>query len=92
MESTEKLKSQQKDKLPEINKEIPTAYSNFTSIDEILKSEDISISYKTGAIVWGIIAGNISLDEVEEYLRNYENKESTDYRKLLCAYDYKKYS
>lgn len=92
LESTEKLKSQQKDKLPEINKEIPTAYSNFTSIDEILKSEDISISYKTGAIVWGIIAGNISLDEVEEYLRNYENKESTDYRKLLCAYDYKKYS
>lgn len=92
IESTEKLKAQQKDKLPQINKEIPSAYSSFTSIEEIIQSEEVSISYKTGAMVWGIIVGNISLDEVEKYLRNYENKESTDYRKLLCAYDYKKYS
>jgi len=32
------------------------------------------------------------LSIVEDYLRKYENKECTDYRKLLCVYDYKKYS
>ena len=92
LKSIEKLKAQQIDKLPQINGKIPCAYSNFTAIEEILQSEEISTSYITSAIVWGIISGNISLDEVEIYLRNYEDKETTDYRKLLCAYDYKKYS
>lgn len=92
LESIEKLKAQQIDKLPQINGRIPCAYSNFTAIEEILQSKEISTSYITSAIVWGIISGNLSLDEVEIYLRNYEDKETTDYRKLLCAYDYKKYS
>ena len=29
---------------------------------------------------------------VEDFLRAFPNKRSTDYRKVLCAYDMKKYS
>ena len=31
----------------------------------------------------------MNLREVEAYLKNFPDKRSTDYRKLLCAYDLK---
>ena len=33
----------------------------------------------------------MNLDEIEKFLKEFEDKRSTDYRKLLCAYDLKKY-
>lgn len=43
------------------------------------------------AIVLGIVNQRIELDLIENYLRNYPDKKTNDYRKLLCVYDYKKY-
>ncbi|MBU5317651.1 SIR2 family protein [Clostridium bornimense] len=86
------LKEQQKNKLIDIkNSTPPYLRTKLTTIDEINKDAIISPSNKIKAILWSILEGNISLNIVEEYLRNYENKKSTDYRRLLCAYDYKKY-
>ena len=61
------------------------------SIDEIQNDESISISNKSNSIMWLTCSGHLSLDEVEKYLRDYPNKSDTYYRRLLCAFDLKKY-
>ena len=33
----------------------------------------------------------INLEEIASYLKKFPDKKDTDYRKLLCAYDYQKY-
>jgi hypothetical protein len=62
-----------------------------SSINGIFYDVEISQSKKTLAILFGIKNSRIPLDIVEEYLRNFPDKKSTDYRKILCVYDYKKY-
>jgi len=51
----------------------------------------ITNSNKNNAIMWAVLEGTIGLEDIESYLREYKNKEDTNYRKLLCAYDFKKY-
>jgi len=41
--------------------------------------------------VKGILSGRINLEDAEQYLKEYPEKRKTDYKKLLCVYDYKKY-
>lgn len=57
-----------------------------------MDSEDVIYSKKIQVVIESIINGNMNLDSVEEFLKNFPNKKSTSYRQLLCAYDLKKYS
>ncbi|MFI3220915.1 MAG: hypothetical protein QX189_17640 [Methylococcales bacterium] len=87
------LKSQQVKKLEEAKESIkPQAKRIHSNINSIFSDKEISKSNKNSCILWCALNGHITLDDFEKYLRNYPNKEETDYRKLLCAYDYKKYS
>ncbi|MGY4796389.1 SIR2 family protein [Lysinibacillus fusiformis] len=61
-------------------------------IQNILSDAEIPQTKKDLAIIYGILKGNIPLVETEKYLREYEEKKTTDYRKLLCVYDFKKYA
>ena len=91
-EIVDKLKKQQVEKLNSSKKSTKkTAKNQHTTIELIENDDRISASYKNSAIMWSVLLGNINLDIVENYLRKYENKEDTNYRKLLCAYDFKKY-
>ncbi|MBC6005045.1 SIR2 family protein [Paeniclostridium sp. NSJ-45] len=65
--------------------------TDFTSIEEINSCEFISNTNKMPAIIWSVLEGNIDLNIVEEYLKNFDDKNHTNYKKLLCAYDLKKY-
>lgn len=65
--------------------------TDFTSIEEINSCELISNTNKMPAIIWSVLEGNIDLNTVEEYLKNFDDKSHTNYKKLLCAYDLKKY-
>ena len=65
--------------------------TEYNTIEQIMKSDAISPSYKINAILWSTLENRLKLEDVEKYLREFKNKNSTDYRKLLCAYDYKKY-
>ncbi len=89
-----KLKVQQISKLEKLKNNIIGTYnSSYKTIYDIISCDKIANSYKINVAVWSILEGNISLESVEEYLRNYDEKDttSTNYRRLLCAYDYKKY-
>jgi hypothetical protein len=56
-----------------------------------LNDESIPPTYKNGSIIWNIFENEVELDDVEKYLKGIKDKNNTNYRKLLCAYDLKKY-
>lgn len=90
--ASDNLKSQQIEKLNQIKEDMHIQCKNtHKSIGDIEACDKISASYKINAILWSTLEDNLSLELVEDYLRNFTDKNSTDYRKLLCAYDYKKY-
>ena len=87
------LKVQQKNKIDSILKSKHATCSTFyRSPQEVMDSEDVIYSKKIQVVIESIINGNMNLDSVEEFLKNFPNKKSTSYRQLLCAYDLKKYS
>ncbi|VEJ10130.1 SIR2 family protein [Actinobacillus delphinicola] len=64
------------------------AYIEANSIDDIQHNEDITKSLKEDTIFYNVYKKNITLEECELYLKDYPNKHTTPYRKLLCLYDY----
>lgn len=89
------LKKIQDDKIKSLKEKVENAkrYENeHHTVSGILEDENIKSSYKTDAIVYSVlIQKNIDLDELEEYLRNYQDPKDTEYNKLLVVYDYLKY-
>lgn len=63
------------------------------SISEIERDFAIAASYKSQAIMASVNSGSIPLDELESYLKNIpiEQRINTEYKRLLCLYDLKKY-
>lgn len=87
----ERLKSIQLNKIDTL-KDLADIGTTQTTIDEILTDDSISNSNKTKAIVKGVLNERINLNDLEHYLKEFPEKRSTDYKKLLCVYDFKKYS
>lgn len=91
--SVNRLKQQQQEKLTNILENIKeNCKVNHRDIQSVLDDDTIVKSNKDDAIFWLIMNDKLDLFEVEEYLQNRENKKESQYRKLLCAYDFKKYS
>lgn len=90
-------------RLKEIQKGKITSYENkikdderldnaHNTIQEILDDDNIKTSYKSKAIAYSVLVKkNVSLDDLETYLRNYKGQKDTDYNRLLVIYDYLKY-
>lgn len=86
------LKQQQKDKIESLIKNVPySCKGTHRTPQSVIEDLTISQTYKTLEIIYAIMEGNMDLVSVEEYLRNFEDKRTTEYRRILCAYDYKKY-
>ncbi|WP_212746527.1 MULTISPECIES: SIR2 family protein [unclassified Pseudoalteromonas] len=62
-----------------------------TSAESIMEDDNISRANKVNAIIWSIWHDKLDLADIEVYLLGFKNKKDTDYRRLLCVYDYKKY-
>lgn len=89
---TNDLKNNQKNKIESILLRIDENHKiKFNTIDDILTDESISASRQIDTIIWNFIYNNLNVDDVELYLRNYPEKNTTEYRKLLCVYDMYKY-
>lgn len=72
--------------------ELPDTATQHTTIDGILTDEQIAESNKVTAIVKGVLKDRINLEDLEKYLKGFSDKRKTNYKKLLCIYDYKKYA
>ncbi|WP_314244715.1 SIR2 family protein [Empedobacter tilapiae] len=60
------------------------------SIEDIYKDSNISESAKHPSIFYNVWNNNITLENLELYLLNYsENKNDSNYRRLVTLYDYK---
>lgn len=86
----ERLKKQQNDKINSIVRSAPhDCNNNYHSVEDILTDSHISQSNKTVTIVCSIMNGSMDLESVKAYLQTSEDKRTTEYRKILCAYDLK---
>lgn len=86
----EELKQQQQAKIESLIASPPSAcHGNHLSPQAVIDDPQIPQTYKTLEMICSIMSGQMNLGQVEDYLRNFMNKRSTDYRKLLCAYDLK---
>ncbi|RPF55263.1 SIR2 family protein [Aquisalibacillus elongatus] len=92
LESIRALKEIQKSKISNIFNGKADIAQEHSTIEGIINDSRISQSNKTFAIVIGVFNDRIQLNILEEYLRDYPDKKSTDYRKMLCVYDYKKFA
>ncbi|WP_112180338.1 SIR2 family protein [Paraliobacillus zengyii] len=92
LKTSQELKAIQKEKIANLIINTPDFAQQYTNINDILEDGYISQYKKNLAIVLGIISDRIELGSVETYLREYPDKKTTNYRKLLCVYDYKMYA
>lgn len=93
IESAQKLKTQQNDKLAKVMRDLPAnCRKKYDSIDSIIKDDEIAITNKEKVIFYSTMKKNIKLSELEKYLKVYKDKTKTNFRMLLCAYDYLNYS
>ena len=95
MEKYEQLKQQQIDKLitvvEKVNKK-KYQKKRYEDVNDVLNDDSINKSDKVNALVLAILEDRIPLENVQMYLENYSGTRTTDFKKLLCAYDYQKYS
>ena len=90
--SEDTLKSRQTEKLKTaLNAIPPVCKTGHTSIAAIMADDFISATHKHNAILWSLLQETVSLEDFEAFLRADGNKKATNYRKLLCGYDYVRY-
>ena len=87
IEKLEEIKKIQTDKLQGITRVI----TSHTTIADIVKDDTISKTNKHYAILTALLNNQLDLAEVENHLKEFDAKLSTEYRRLLCAFDYMKY-
>lgn len=68
--------------------------NTFKSINEIIVGDAVPRSKHNLYIVYGILQRNISLSEVERYLKSMaeQDRRQTEYKRILCAFDLMKYA
>lgn len=90
-----KIEELKKNQINKIEKFLQSIHQNckttHSTIEQIKNDSKISKTNKVNSITYAILKSQINLKEVEIYLKSFENKKSTNYRRILCAYDYMKY-
>ena len=90
IQDVDRLKEQQQGKIDAIVKAAPhDCNGQYCTPQEVFADSGISQSNKSVAIICAIMNGSMGLDSVKAYLQAIDNKCSTEYRKILCAYDLK---
>lgn len=89
----EDLKCKQKERINSLFTQNRHTSTVATSIDEILRDNNICKTHKLNEILYAVKDKRISLENLKEYLQGLakEDRNSTENRKLLCLYDIMKY-
>ncbi|EPV5046919.1 SIR2 family protein [Cronobacter malonaticus] len=87
LENTDVAKERQLDKIvSQINRSRADCRSDFTSIADVIAN---TAQWKVAStIACCVLDDNISLEELKTYLISISNNVNTEYRQLLCLYDY----
>lgn len=87
------MKENQQNKLNHYLANIPlTCQTANTTIADILNDNNVPRSSKSNAIFWSIMNDRLDLNDAETFLRDYPTKKTTEFKRMLSAYDFKKYS
>ncbi|EKB7278245.1 SIR2 family protein [Vibrio parahaemolyticus] len=93
LQKAEALKRQQVGKIESHLASLPSSVeTNHTDVQAIYDDATVTATRKIDALIWSIWNDKIPADDVKRVLLGMPEKKGTDYRRLLCAYDYKKYS
>lgn len=85
------LKTQQLRKIQEYLEGQPcTIETQHDNLDAIFADDSVTRTNKVNAILWSAWHEKIELSDVELFLKSMPDKKGTDYRRLLCTFDYKK--
>lgn len=93
IKSSNKLKKQQIKKINDELERIKTiCKTDYDSIKKIVECSELAYTNKSRAIFWSVYNDKIQLEDLKNYLEEYDNDgDETNYRKLLCLYDWKRY-
>lgn len=94
LKNATKIESIQKETLDKFTKKLrekPNAFKQHSTIEKIYKDSTIAISKKDSTIVFNVWNDNISLENLENYLRNYNDSKDSKFRRLVTLYDFKKH-
>lgn len=91
MNSYDRLKGIQLVKIRKLSESTRDFAHGHNTINNIMVDEGISQTSKHNCIINAVLDDSLELSSVEEFLRGYPDKKSTDYRRLLCVFDFKKY-
>ncbi|HDU3813709.1 TPA: SIR2 family protein [Klebsiella pneumoniae subsp. pneumoniae] len=88
--NVDKYKSRQIDKIiDDLKRYVRDCENNYTSITDI--TNNLADWKVIGGIMYAVMEDNISLSELKKYLEDNAGRCDTDFRKLLCLYDYLAY-
>lgn len=91
LEKLTTLQEQQLRKIEEYLKGLPTTVqTNHSSLKDIFNDDSVTRANKINAVMWSTWNNKVPLDEVKDFLQGMPDKKGTGYKRLLCAYDYKK--
>lgn len=92
IERADELKQQQRDKIATYLKTLNhSSKSKHDNIKAIIDDDHITRGNKLNAVFWSIYNEKLEYSDIENFLENMDNKKDTQYRRLLCIYDFKKY-
>ncbi|EBQ9566644.1 SIR2 family protein [Salmonella enterica subsp. enterica serovar Stanleyville] len=91
LDNIELYKDQQRRKLADHFERTSANNCNNThsTISEIIEDKTLSFSKKDDCIFNSYYQNKIKTEDVKAFLVNFEDKNSTSYRRLLCLYDFK---
>jgi len=92
LDKIETLKRQQTEKLKTYIESKPNIDKTYSSIEEVLKDDNVATSYKDDYVLFSILKKTIPIEDLKKYLQNLNDKNQTNYKRLLCAYDILNYS
>ena len=87
------MKQHQKENLQRyLNTQAEKRENAHTSVSQVLEDDSIANTFKCPSIMYAVYNRYIALDDFEQYLRSYnDNRDTSDYRRMLCLYDYLRY-
>lgn len=83
-----RLKQQQRDKIKSIVDGIKDRLkTDHKKILDILEDDSIASSNKINSIIWSAFNKKISIDDLEIYTKNFQDRSTTEFKRVLCVYD-----